>query len=72
MPQPSLASGWGIPGQAWEGKFSAGFSGAGMISAALGFHDDLHSIPGARTAHACTPQDAATWDIEVCVWGGEK
>lgn len=34
-----------------------------MISAALGFHDDLRSIPGARTARTCTPQDATTWEI---------
>lgn len=37
--------------------------GVGMISAGLGFHDDLCSIPGARTVHTCTPQDATTWEI---------
>jgi len=35
-----------------------------MILAALGFHDNLHSIPGARTLHTCTPQDATTWETE--------
>lgn len=34
-----------------------------MISAVLGFHDDLCGIPGARTVHTCTPQDATTWEI---------
>lgn len=61
MPQPGPVSSWGFPA-AEGGHLVQDSPGVGMVLAALGFHGDLRSIPGARTMHTRTPQDATTWE----------